>query len=162
MGPAVYSVTLNGAPAAASPQVNEFWVDRRLSAHPLHREEALGGAGAGAATQSWVEGGGGRRPERGPAGVCPSPRGRPQDGPWPLCLSVPGIPGAPAGRASCPVWATSARLQGERPEVRTALAPKTTQSHLVPSCACAKADARGPGGSPPPESLPLLLALRAL
>lgn len=62
MGPAVYSVTLNGAPAAASPQVNEFWVDRRLSAHPLHREEALGGAGAGAATQSWVEGGGGRRP----------------------------------------------------------------------------------------------------
>lgn len=99
---------LNGAPAAASPQVNEFWVDRRLSAHPLHREEALGGGGEGAATQSWVEGGGGRRPARGPVGVRPSPRGRPQDGPWPLCLSVPGIPGAPAGRASCPVWATSA------------------------------------------------------
>lgn len=124
MGPAVYSVTLNGAPAAASPQVNEFWVDRRLSAHPLHREEALGGEGRGAATQSWVEGGGGRRPARGPAGVRPSPRGRPQDGPWPLCLSVPGIPGAPAGRASCPVWATSARLQGERPE--------------SPNCACSE------------------------
>lgn len=99
MGPAVYSVTLNGAPAAASPQVNEFWVDRRLSAHPLHREEALGGEGRGQQrSPGW----------RGPAGVCPSPRGRPQDGPWPLCLSVPGIPGAPAGRASCPVWATSA------------------------------------------------------
>lgn len=47
MGPTVYSVTLNGAPAAASPQVNEFWVDCRLSAHPLHREEALGGEGRG-------------------------------------------------------------------------------------------------------------------
>lgn len=116
MGPAVYSVTLNGAPAAASPQVNEFWVDRRLSAHPLHREEALGGRGGGS---NAVLGGGGRR-----APASPSPRGRPQDGPWPLCLSVPGIPGAPAGRASCPVWATSARLQGERPE--------------SPNCACSE------------------------
>lgn len=57
MGPAVYSVTLNGAPAAASPQVNEFWVDRRLSAHPLHREEALEGEGRRASASAGTCGG---------------------------------------------------------------------------------------------------------
>lgn len=154
MGPAVYSVTLNGAPAAASPQVNEFWVDRRLSAHPLHREEALGG-GAGGATQSWVEGGGGRRPvpvpevdlrtARGPSASVSPAYPEPQ-------LAGPPAPSGPP--------APDYRVSG--PKVRTALAPKTTRSHLVRSCACAKADARGPGGSPPPESLPLLLALQAL
>lgn len=74
MGPAVYSVTLNGAPAAASPQVNEFWVDRRLSAHPLHREEALGGEGRGQQrSPGW----------RGAEGVGQSQSPRPTSG-WPV------------------------------------------------------------------------------
>lgn len=162
MGPAVYSVTLNGAPAAASPQVNEFWVDRRLSAHPLHREEALGGEGRRQQrSPGWrgAEGVGQRGDLR---GSVPVPEADLRTARGPSASVSPAYPEPQLAGPPAPSGPPAPDYRVSGPKVRTALAPKTTRSHLVRSCACAKADARGPGGSPPPESLPLLLALRAL
>lgn len=151
--------TLNGVPAAVSPQVNEFWAGGGRSAHLLQREEAFPwGVGTGPATQAWVEGRAGGSGQHGDLrGSVPAPAATSgRAGGSSSSVSVSCRPGAPAGRASCPVWATSAWLQGEWPEVQTELTLKTARSQLVTSCARAKADTRGRDGSPPPVSLPLL------